>query len=275
MPTLEEEKQCELLEEETDIKQKLQEKQCNLLEEETDIKQELQEKDEETAEQQTERKVERIPLPKSIREVTWADIVKHGTGTEKNSETEDCVSDTESDKALAAMLPSVVEIATELQPIQTLCDTAKVTENTTALSNSVFVPIADMTTDRYSLGYQLRCLAQKASEIEGKISSFNYRFSCSELSNWTLQSEITRLKDINAELKKELALQCFDVSLYKDLVSYQEQSRVTLNSQLVFVTAELMLFKQKFDEVSVANLELQQVVKSYKSRDLSWGNGYF
>ena len=257
MPSLEEEKHCVLLEEETDIKQK------------------SQEITEETMEQQPRRRMERLPLPKSIREVTWADIVKYGTGTEKNKETEDCSSDTESDKALASLLPSVVDMATETQPINIPCDTQKVTEDASATKNSVYVPLADMTTDRYSLGYQLRCLAQKASEIEGKISSFNYRFSCSELSNWTLQTEITRLKDINTELKKELALQCFDVSLYKDLVSYQEQSRVSLNSQLVFVTAELMLFKQKFDEVSVANLELKRVVNNYKSRDLSWGNGYF
>jgi hypothetical protein len=229
-------------------------------------RQSSQEKMEEKTEQQPRRRKKKQQSARRRREVTWADVVKNGSQAPSESseeeESEKALSETESDKAVNLLLPHIM---TFLNSSESDSDSDKIVTQVKPIG-----PISDATVDRTSLCYQLRNMAQKASEIEGRISTYNYRFSCMEMSNWLFKNEIEDLTNIISELRTELSLQSYDIVLYKNLVSYQEESRESLNSQLTFVTSQLMAIKRELTDATVAFAGLQQIVNEYKRNETLW-----
>jgi chromosome segregation ATPase len=123
---------------------------------------------------------------------------------------------------------------------------------------------------RDSICYQLREMGSKVFEIESLVSNLTHKLNTSELSNYMLRSETRELNNMLTELRKDTDRKSVDLSLFKDIVSYQDEARSGLNQQLTFLTSQLIKTTTELNDSLDRESELKRTIDNLRRKAKPW-----
>ena len=226
------------------------------LQEKKEEQSQLQEQTDEKQEQQQEKK-EQLPHHQEKKRVSWK-----GDRVVLRSASQHPIVEEVWQLATGAEAPTTVALYHSDTSSGSDVDPQKI-----YVDNS---PVGYTSEERTTLCYQLRQIAQQASQVEARLSGYNYRFATLESQNWNLSQQIRTLENENISLNNALALQASDLILQKNLLEYHEHSRISLSTLLSFTTQQLTRKSMDLSKATVTILNLQNLVTELRNNLTPW-----
>jgi hypothetical protein len=232
------------------------------LQEEKDEQTQLQEQKEKEQEQPQEEK-EQLPPYQEQKMISWKDAVEHRSASQQ---------------PIADEVWQVVSVLGAPEHVQTYYSDTTSSSGSDVEPSRTYCPVAIVSAksagfeprERMTMCYQLHKIAQQASQIEARLSGYNYRFATLEMRNFNLLKHIEALEESIDTLTSELGLQAFDLTLQKNLLEYHELTRVALCSQLTFTTQELTNTSMDLSNANATILNLQRMVTELLAAQTPW-----
>jgi chromosome segregation ATPase len=85
-----------------------------------------------------------------------------------------------------------------------------------------------------------------------------------------LRSETRELNNMLTELRKDTDRKSVDLSLFKDIVSYQDEARSGLNQQLTFLTSQLIKTTTELNDSLDRESELKRTIDNLRRKAKPW-----
>jgi hypothetical protein len=231
-----------------------------LLDQKMDNKQMPQEKTEE----KTEERISWIPdTPPFQEKKSYADIVRArgqytSTADRGHEEVSESISGS-SNSEETNTLPENPLASNQITAMDTSSN--KSTERIGCLMSDVH---------RYNLSYYLERHAKATLELGRQMSTINFEIGRVAFENCQYESLNRKLMLQVAELQREITMRSFDLSLFKEVIEQQENSRTASAKQLAFLTDQVVQLKIEHTNSLNREHELKKVIEEYKRKEKPW-----